>query len=580
MKKIIIFAMLLTVFTLYAVEPQISGKQPRPKIVAVGTAGPTIDYLIKNHETVEKMLPTDGTVIFLDVPGVLNGKPTMSNRHNLFANWKWEKKWFEPSLKAFKKIKLKKLTDNFIYVAVTGAKYDMFDDAAWNKVYHNIAIMSWYAKEAGFKGIFLDIEHYTKGQHALFEYNPKGQHSFEETWLKTRERGREFMNALTAEYPDITNLGAFGLSANFAALAADDPMKSLKGSIYGLAVAFYNGIYDVMPKGARLLDGCEGPGYKASGVQSFLEMSDAFFRNSPQLLSRSNWDKFFNQSGLSPGLYLDCYLNEKGFYVIKSPKTSRLNLFRNNLMLAMKYSQGYIWLYSEQCRWFPAKMAHTWEKVILTMPGKGRLWEDAMPGITASVEFAKDPKTAVLKMLKENKLKKIFSTDFEWKTAGKNSRNGALPPNSKVNKTLKGVFTWQSGSYKPQGTLKLDTTTGYNSRSSAKLTGINFGCIGRIIPVKPEQVYYIRVVSKSKGLAKPKLTISWQDSKKKWTKSQANVTSTFSKPLKDGWKQADVIVTVPKDVYYMGVQCMNHTYGGQKAENICWFDDLAVYRVF
>ena len=34
---------------------------------------------------------------------------------------------------------------------------------------------------------------------------------FEDVWLKTRQRGREFMNTITKEYPDITILGAFGL---------------------------------------------------------------------------------------------------------------------------------------------------------------------------------------------------------------------------------------------------------------------------------------------------------------------------------------------------------------------------------
>ncbi|MCK5804214.1 MAG: hypothetical protein KAI66_15360 [Lentisphaeria bacterium] len=579
MKKSITIAVLLSIFSLYADELRITGKPPRPKILSVSTAGPTVDYLVENFQTVERMLPTDGMVLFVDVPGVRNGKPETAFRHSLFSNWKWERKWFEPSLKSLQTIKLKKLTDNFIYVAATGSTYDMFDDNAWNNVYNNIAIMSWYAKEAGLKGIFLDIEHYTKGYRPLFEYNPDGKNSFDEAWVKARQRGREFMNAMTAEYPDITMIGAFGLSTSFMALSAPDPMKYLQSSTYGLSVAFYNGIYDVMPTGARFLDGCESSGYAANGMQSFLVMSDAFFRNSPQLLSKSNQDKFLNQSGLSPGLYLDAYLNEKGF-MIKSSEMNRLDLFRKNLMLALQYSQGYVWLYGEQCRWFPAKMADSWEKVVLKMPGKGRLWEEAMPGITASVEFAKDPDKAVANMRRENKLEKLFFLDFESKTADKNELAETMPAGGKKLQPLKDVFAWQSGSYTPQGTFARDLTVGYKSKSSAKLTGIKFGSIGKSIPVKPGQIYYATAVAKSGGKAKTTFAVSWKTADKRWAEEYI-VKSMYTKEVEDGWKRAAAIVTVPPDIHYMIIQCGNYMpHCKVDGETICWFDNIAVYRVF
>lgn len=583
MNRTMILGVLLWSFTLlptHAFEPQIGGKPQRPRIIAVSTAGPTVDYLIKNSDVVERMLPTDGMVVFVNAKGILDGKPATANRHTLFANWQWDREWFEPSLNELKKIEFKQLTDNFIYVAVTGASYDMFDDVAWNKVYHNIGIMSWYAKEVGFKGIFLDIEHYTKGQHALFAYNPEGGHSFDEVWAKAYHRGREFMNAMVARYPDITIIGAFGLSANFGALSAADPMEYLKNTSYGLAVAFYNGIYDVMPAGARFMDGCEGPGYIADGLLSFVQMSEAFFRNSPQLLTRSNRGKFHSQSGLSPGLFLDCYINEEGFHVIKSPAMSRLNLFRNNLGLAVKYSHGYVWLYSEQCRWFPAKMAPGWEKAVLSKPGRGRLWEEAVPGITEAVEFVRNPEATVAGMLKENRLEEVFSVGFEPGEVATTGTETALPADCKASTALEGVFTWQSGSYQPQGTFERDATVGYESGSSAKLTGIEFGCVGRMVPVKPGQVYYVTAVAKSKGMAKAALSVSWQNAEEKWVKEQCTVRAIYAKVLKAGWKRAAEIVTVPQDVYYMSVQCSNHTYGGVEADNICWFDAFKVYKVF
>jgi hypothetical protein len=251
---------------------------------------------------------------------------------------------------------------------------------------------------------------------------------------------------------------------------------------------------------------------------------------------------------------------------------SRLDIFRSNLMLALKYSRGYVWLYGEQCRWFPAKMQGNWEKVVLKTPGKGRLWEEAMPGITASVEFAKNPEATVAKLLKENKLKEIFHIDFEAKADENNKQT-----DGKALQTLKEVFIWQSPTYKPKGTVERDITVGCESKSSAKLTGVQFGCISKVIPVKPGQVYYATAAAKCEGTDKPGFSVSWQTADKCWAE-QYMVKSIFTKELKDGWKSAAVIVTVPADIHYMGVMCGTPAPVG--TENIYWFDDITVYRVF
>ena len=122
-----------------------------------GPDGPTIDFLVKNIELVEKMVPHDGIALHVDAQGMRNGKAAIANRHNIFRNWKWEKEWFIPSLMALKKVKFKKLTDNFIYTASTNADFDMFNDKAWKNVCNNFRLMAWYAREAGLKGLFLTL---------------------------------------------------------------------------------------------------------------------------------------------------------------------------------------------------------------------------------------------------------------------------------------------------------------------------------------------------------------------------------------------------------------------------------------
>ena len=158
---------------------------------------------------------------------------------------------------------------------------------------------------------------------------------------------------------------------------------------------------------------------------------------------------------------------------------------------------------------FRLKWHRGWEKVVLTMPGAGRLWEEAIPGITASVEFARDPKAAVLKMIKNGELAEVFHYDFETPVSENEKRLETTPSTSKANQTLRGITTWQSNSSKPQGSFELSVTEGHNSKNSAKLLGIEFGCVLHTTPVKPGQVYYISAVSKTSGLAKPNISISW-----------------------------------------------------------------------
>jgi hypothetical protein len=450
----------------------------------------------------------------------------------------------------------------------------MFDDAAWKNVCHNFKLMAWFAREAGFKGLLLDVEHYNYGKPILFQYVPNDKHSFEETYLKARQRGRELMQAVAEEYPEITILTVLGsLSLNFPALESSDPMQYLKTAQYGLSTGFFNGMYDVMPDGVQLLDGFEAAGYSAAQEMDFLRMADDFNRKSPQLLAPENVEKFLKQSSLAIGLYLDSYLNDKGFYVIKSAQMSRLDLFRRNLMLAMRHSKRYTWLYGEQCRWFPIKLPSVVEKSMLQKPGKGRLWEEALPGVTEAVEFAKDPDGRILKMLEAGKLQNIYLNDFDKQL--KSETVAANPADCKINKQLKGIITWQSGSSK--GTFELDQSTGYKSNCCAKMNAVKYGSILTGVPVKPGQIYYVRAVAKTEGDAQATFTVSWQNAERKWVKPLDNISMAFTEPLDSGWHGASKVVLIPDDVAFMYVACGVSSATGNSN---CRIDNFEIYRVF
>ena len=129
---------------------------------------------------------------------------------------------FSKALADLQATPFKRFTDNFIQVetaargsAVTGrpedGNLDWFD-RNWAGIAENGAVVAWLAKEAGFKGLFLDVEHYTgslgpwEGKH-IFDYasSPsKDQHKLEEVAAQIQLRGRQFMHAVAEAYPDIT----------------------------------------------------------------------------------------------------------------------------------------------------------------------------------------------------------------------------------------------------------------------------------------------------------------------------------------------------------------------------------------
>ena len=131
---------------------------------------------------------------------------------------------FLPEIEAFQSVKdWGRLTDNFLRTmsSVSGDTRlpDWFNDKDWEVVLANNAIAARIAKESGFKGLVLDVEDYdfpTKGvwripfNYGLYEdstYKIGGEAKpkpFLEVAAKVRERGRQYAEAISAVYPDMT----------------------------------------------------------------------------------------------------------------------------------------------------------------------------------------------------------------------------------------------------------------------------------------------------------------------------------------------------------------------------------------
>ena len=122
---------------------------------------------------------------------------------------------------------------------------DWFDDNAWEKTLNNHRLIVYLAKKIGFEGLVLDTEAY-ESTDKPFVYRAQSGHSFKETELKVRERGREYIKALASEYPDITLFALIWASDCLNNYLADNQQDLSTGSL-ALQKAFMNGIYDAAP---------------------------------------------------------------------------------------------------------------------------------------------------------------------------------------------------------------------------------------------------------------------------------------------------------------------------------------------
>ena len=187
----------------------------------IGFACNTVEpAYLKEHIADIERLPIDGLNIAV-YPN--DWGPRRSGQEGMFfGGRRFTRADFSTALADLKATRFTRFTDNFIQVetsargsVVTGkpedGNLDWFDPN-WSGIAGNGAVVAWLAKAAGFKGIFLDVEHYAgslgpwKGKH-IFDYEAcpsKDKHTLDEVAAQIQLRGREFMHAVGTAYPDIT----------------------------------------------------------------------------------------------------------------------------------------------------------------------------------------------------------------------------------------------------------------------------------------------------------------------------------------------------------------------------------------
>ena len=519
------------------------------KFIELGWDIPDTAYLKEHHEEMQRTTPFDGVMLKLET--VAHDGKRYSTESMMDAK-PWDSAWFVTAVEDLKSCQWTTFTDNFIRVNFTPGGVDWDDDAGWTNFCDKTALCAQIAKETGLKGFAVDFEPYGK---AIFRYSSDSERSFDEVKRIVRQRGRQWMEAIAAKYPEMVLFTLFIGDVNLPAGYDLRPEETLKSLHYGLLPAFFNGMLDAVPPEMRIVDGCE-TGYYKNGIHDFCQLALAIQSiGGPaiRLVAPENRQKYISQVQVGFGFYLDMYTNPEGNIYYRGPKEggTRLDRLEENLAAAKETTDKYVWLYGEQRRWWkPVDSAAKWEH-----------WGEALPGMSRTIHFVKNPREAARQ-------------DLE--TLRKEGRAVNLLKNSDFAESTADWLFWQD---QPLGTFAWDN-------GHAKLSRVKWGCILQSRhSVKPGEYYYVAIDGRQEGTGQINMRIRWQDADQKWTREAEDRIFPFEsqpdrldgRPLPEGWLRAEGVVRIPEDVAVLQFQA---GVKDQKAvADAAWFDNVVLIRL-
>jgi hypothetical protein len=548
------------------------------KLIQIGYDSPsTADIKQYCQEIETAKTPFDGLVFRVVIQ---NGEQTL-DEGAVMTRERWDEAWLEEPLDDLQSCTLSKLTNNFIRINSTPGDLDWFSDDDWAATASNMALLAKLAKDSGSKGIFFDPETYGDPQYSYQSDKP-----FEEVAAKARERGAEVMKAMSAEYPDMTfiSMWLFSLLRQSLLTGSDDVQAALENDKYGLFPAFVNGLLDAVPATVTLVDASETAYYFAR-KDEFLELGNLIKQTNSSvvapLLAPENINKYKQQVQAGFGIYLDMYLNDLGspYYISAKEGGTRLDRLRENVQAAVAASDEYIWIYGEQSKWWPQPYSQDWMvEETQNSVGQGRNWEEAMPGLTKALEWAKNPNMMTIDLVAEGEATGTFTNLAQ--NPGFESNEGSLENTALMSdwftENAPPGWAFYQGEGSP-GSQTLDTTVGHNSSSSLRVQGVNDAALIQVIPVTPGEQYFIRADVKTEGNSYPLMTARWANKSRPLAFGIIDVSLQFKPVEGDEWQQASGLITVPADM--TGIVILLEAYGQASDADKVWFDNLTVYNV-
>ena len=285
-------------------------------------------------------------------------------------------------------LKAKGLAHNFVSMTLFFGKWRSFsDEAFWKNACRKAALFAKVAKAGEAAGVLIDTEDYP--HNGQFYYIPKyTELDYAAEAEFARRRGREFMQALMAEYPDMDILTTWLLSNQSRKSYQDmynGPLAAAKKN-GDLFVPFMQGFVEALDPRATLIDGNECGYYCEASRREFCYDYVAMRQLGMGLMPPELRGKYNDQVRGAFGLYIDSYTQPLSNGWSKGPMAgSRLKHYELNLRQALETSDRYVWIWGEHHSF--ADWKDTMDKHACYST-----WESALPGVNLMQRFVKDPK--------------------------------------------------------------------------------------------------------------------------------------------------------------------------------------------
>ena len=398
------------------------------------------------------------------------------------------------------------------------------DDAAWARVGRNMGIVGRISRATGIKGFNSDPEDYYNQK----QYQPiPGEPPYDELVKIVRRRGREVFGPLFREQPEARVLFYWFLTFDKTYFAVPDP-RALAREKQDLWPAFADGIMDVLPPTARIVDGDEHA-YNSDYATRDFHVSVCNQRQfAPRLLSPENRQKHATQVQVGFGLYLDMYVNPGPAWYMGPVAGSRVEHFRRNYADAFKLADEYVWLWGERL-----PTVH-WENATINPSVKEkRTWAEALPGLYQPMLALHDADYGFRRRKDELAAKgtlKDLNSNPECRPDAESAK-GKLPTPYKI----------YAGKGKP--VFRLAEGQGDGDRHCLSVSGSKTGAI--LLEFNNASVGAAYAVSCRMKGGDPKAYVGWRSSENKWLWGLGTIRLTFSPPDASGWRSGEAFVNVP-----------------------------------
>jgi hypothetical protein len=483
------------------------------RLIATGWDSPNAARFRAELAAFEQWGVFDGTTI-APTRRLADGRVVDSRKAFSSDHWDWAD--FADCVRDLQAAQPKQATNNFLMIYANPGNVDWFDDAGWGEVVDHWRLLARVAKQGGLRGLLYDAEPYTP-PHSQFRYTAqpgRDQHAFGEYCVQARQRGREVMRAVAAEYPEITVMTYRLFCDLLDASNSHNLAAKLEPHTYALQPAFVDGWCDVMPPTVCLVEGDED-GYR---FNSQAEFECAFTRlrlNAAAFVSPENRAKFNAQFRIGHGIYLDAHVNppSSSWHIDLQGGTAAQRLTAN-VAAALAASDGFVWIYGEQGRWWSGGNQSY------------ALWPERLSGADQALLRAKDPAGFARAVLRE----------------AEPDANRLLNPSFTTVNAIGGTkdwWTWQD----EQSHGQFGSTEG-----TACLACMDNGVFGQTVMVKPGESYALTARVRTTGHGTASLGIGWKTAEGRWTAH--NRRGTFVPPQAAGngvWQEITELIQVPPD---------------------------------